>query len=237
MHKGQRVSVIVTCAGKGTRFGSNKLLVKLAGKTVLERTVRAVSVGIVDEVVVSVSPENEQEYRQILEAAELPAIIVTGGAERHISAQKALAAATGEIVLVHDGVRPFVTKDVIKNVVKNAVKHGAAMVGTPSTVQVKLVEDGIVMDSLDRSHSWLGQTPQGFHRRLLEGAYEKAEASGYARVSDDADLVAEFMGTKATIFEGHATNIKITTPQDLGTARVIAASRWKKKKKKKSIDG
>lgn len=230
MYKKHHVSAIVTCAGKGTRFGSNKLLVKLGGKTVLERTIKAMSSDIIDEMIVTVSADNESTYREILEAAGLDVKIVLGGAERHISAQKALDAASGDIVVVHDGVRPFVTSDLTKKVVKAAAKYGAAMLGTPSTVQVKLVgDDGFIDGSLDREHSWLGQTPQAFRRDLLHDAYTKAEASGYHRVSDDADLVAEFCDVRARILMGHPTNIKITTPQDLGTAKLIAKHRKKSK--------
>ena len=133
-----------------------------------------------------------------------------------------LDATTGDIVLVHDGVRPFVTEDLIMTVLDAAIDHGAAMIGTPSTVQVKLVSDeGFIEGSLDRAHSWLGQTPQGFRRELLQASYEAAVRDAYQRVSDDADLVHEYTGTPARILPGHVNNIKITTPQDLGTARLI----------------
>ncbi|GAA1840756.1 IspD/TarI family cytidylyltransferase [Agromyces salentinus] len=224
MHAGHKVSAIVTCAGKGTRFGSNKLLVTIDGMTVIERTVRAIMVPVVDEVIVTVSPENEAEYRRILvDDAGLDVVLVEGGAERHLSAMQGLAATTGDIVITHDGVRPFTTPDLVEKVVEAAVQHGAAMLGMPSTVQVKLVsDDGFIEGSLDRSHSWLGQTPQAFQRDLLHAAYRAAVESEYARVSDDADLVAEYCGVAVRIIEGHVNNIKITTPQDLGTARLIA---------------
>jgi 2-C-methyl-D-erythritol 4-phosphate cytidylyltransferase len=227
MHNGLRVSAIVNCAGRGTRFGGNKLLVTLGTRTVLERTVRAMCAPIVDEVVVTVSEDNVDLYRRILiEEAGLPVTLVVGGAERHISAHRGLSATSGDIVVVHDGVRPFVTADLIESVVEAAEQHGAAMLGLPSTVQVKLVtDDGFIKGSLDRAHSWLGQTPQAFRREHLERAYDLALRDGYARVSDDADLVAEYCGVPARILPGHDHNIKITTPQDLGTARLIHEGR------------
>lgn len=223
MHNGKKVSAIVTCAGKGTRFGSDKLLVTLGGKTVLEKTVAAMNVPIIDELIVTVSADREELYRKILiDDAGLPVTLVLGGAERHLSAMNGLAATTGEIVLTHDGVRPFITEEKIVQVVEAAETWGAAMLGTPSTVQVKLVnDDGMIEASLDRQSSWLGQTPQGFQRPLLEAAYTAAIETSYSRVSDDADLVAEFTRTPAKIVLGDVTNIKITTPQDLGTARLI----------------
>lgn len=227
MHNGLRVSAIVNCAGKGTRFGSNKLLVTLGGRTVLEKTVRAMCVPIVDEVVVTVSADNAELYQRILvEEAGLPVTLVVGGAERHISAHRGLAATSGDIVVVHDGVRPFVTPDLVESVVAAAENDGAAMLGMPSTVQVKLVsDDGFIEGSLDRARSWLGQTPQAFRREHLERAYELALRDGYSRISDDADLVAEYCGVPARILPGHDHNIKITTPQDLGTARLIEEGR------------
>ncbi|HET8928515.1 MAG TPA: IspD/TarI family cytidylyltransferase [Microbacterium sp.] len=227
MHNGLRVSAIVNCAGRGTRFGGNKLLVTLGSRTVLERTVRAMCAPIVDEVVVTVSEDNVDLYRRILiEDAGLPVTLVVGGAERHISAHRGLSATSGDIVVVHDGVRPFVTADLIESVVEAAEQHGAAMLGMPSTVQVKLVsDDGFIEGSLDRARSWLGQTPQAFRREHLEHAYDRALQDGYARVSDDADLVAEYCGVPARILPGHDHNIKITTPQDLGTARLIHEGR------------
>lgn len=227
MHNGHRISAIVNCAGKGTRFGSNKLLVELGGRTVLEKTVRAMCIPEVDEVIVTVSADNEPLYRRILiEDAGLPVTLVTGGAERHISAHRGLAATDGDIVVVHDGVRPFVTPDLILATVDAAIEHGAAMLGLPSTVQVKLVsDDEFIEGSLDRAHSWLGQTPQAFRREHLAEAYDRALAEGYARVSDDADLVAEYCGVPSKILLGHDHNIKITTPQDLGTARLIEEGR------------
>src|SRR5690554_5008571 len=138
MYNGHRVSAIVTCAGKGLRFGSNKLLASLDGLTVLEKTVRCFMLPIIDEVVVTVSEENEAEYRRILvEEAGLAVSLVLGAEERHLSAQKGLEATTGDIVLVHDGVRPFVTDELIGKALDAGIEHGAAMLGLPSTVQVK----------------------------------------------------------------------------------------------------
>lgn len=188
---------------------------------------RAMCVPAIDEVVVTISPENEETYRRILlDEAGLPVRLVHGGAERHISATNGLAATTGDIVITHDGVRPFITEERILEIIDAAIEHGSAMLGTPSTVQVKLVtDDGFIEGSLDRQHSWLGQTPQGFHRDLLAQAYSKAAEDNYQRVSDDADLVHEYTGTPARILQGDPENIKITTPQDLGTAQLIVEHR------------
>lgn len=219
------VSAILTCAGRSVRFGQNKLLVELNGMTVLETTARQFVHPMIDEIIVTVSPENEEQYREILvDQAALPVQIVLGAQERFLSAQRGLEATTGSLVLVHDGVRPFVTAELIESVLHAAVEHGAAMLGLPSAVQLKLVDDTqFVQSSLDRAHSWLGQTPQVFERHLLETSYAGAIADGYARTSDDADLVAEYTGSRVKIVLGSDENIKLTTPMDLFVAQHIAA--------------
>ena len=220
-----KVSAIVTCAGKSVRFGSNKLLVELNGMTVLETTVRQFIHPAIDEVIVTVSEEHEATYREILvDDAGLDVTIVLGAEERFLSAQLGLEATTGSLILVHDGVRPFVNAELIDTALAAGDEHGAAMLGMPSVVQLKLVDaDQNILSSLDRSQSWLGQTPQVFERQLLETAYAGAIADEYARVSDDADLVAEYTGHVVKIVHGSDNNIKITTPMDLFVAQHIAA--------------
>jgi 2-C-methyl-D-erythritol 4-phosphate cytidylyltransferase len=225
MYQSHKVSAIVTCAGRGLRFGSNKLLVKMNGVTVLEKTVREFIHPAVDEVIVTISPENRDEYTRILvERAKLPVTLVDGGDERFISAMNGLQATSGDYVCVHDGVRPFINAELITRALDAGVEHGAAMLGTPTVVQLKLVDDDeFITGSLDRSHSWLGQTPQVFRRDLLEKAYTAAMQEHYARISDDADLVAEYTGHRVKIVKGEDYNIKITTRTDLLVADQIMA--------------
>jgi 2-C-methyl-D-erythritol 4-phosphate cytidylyltransferase len=224
MYKGQSVSAVITCGGQSVRFGQNKLLVGLGNVSVIEYTVRAFVSPMIDQIVVVVSAEHEQEYRKVLiDDARLPVEIAIGGAERHLSAMNGLRRSHGEQVIVHDGVRPFVTHDLIRAVLDASIEHGAAMLGLPSTVQVKLVsESAFVTGSLDRASSWLGQTPQAFRHELLASAYDAAVESGYTRVSDDADIVAEFTGQPVKMVPGHVDNIKITTPLDYELAQLIA---------------
>ncbi len=223
MIEGHRVSAILTCAGRSVRFGRNKLLVELNGVTVLETTVRKFVHPMVDQIVVTVSPDHEDEYAEILERAGLSVIMVRGAEERFLSAQQGLDATDGSLVMVHDGVRPFVTAEMIERVLRAGAEHGAAMLGMPSVVQLKLVDQSeFVTSSLDRSQSWLGQTPQVFRRHLLEQAYAAAIADQYERASDDADLVAEYTGHPVKIIKGADDNIKLTTPMDLFVAQLIA---------------
>ena len=225
MYQSHRVSAIVTCAGRGVRFGSNKLLVKLSGVTILEKTVREFVHPAIDEIIVTIAPEHREEYGRILiDKAGLPVTLVDGGEERFVSAMKGLEATTGSLIVVHDGVRPFVNAELINRALEAGIEHGAAMLGTPTVVQLKLVDDdGFITGSLDRAHSWLGQTPQVFHRELLEKAYAGAVADRYSRVSDDADLVAEYTGHRVKIVRSEDYNIKITTRTDLIIADQLMA--------------
>src|SRR5918994_7678097 len=217
MYKSHRVSAIVTCAGRGVRFGSNKLLVRLSGVTILEKTVREFVHPAIDEIIVTVAPEHLDQYAHILiERAGLPVTLIEGGEERFLSAMKGLDATSGSLIAVHDGVRPFVNAELITRVLDAGIEYGAAMLGTPTVVQLKLVDDDeFISGSLDRAHSWLGQTPQVFRRELLEKAYAGALADRYSRVSDDADLVAEYTGHRVKIVRSEDYNIKITTRTDL----------------------
>lgn len=229
MYENHKVSAIINCAGRGVRFGGNKLLVKINGVTILEKTVREFVHPSVDEIIVTISPENRDLYHEILvEKAQLPVTLVDGGSERFISAKLGLDASTGDYVMSHDGVRPFVNGELIDRVLAAAIEHDAAMLGTPTVVQLKLVDDDeFITGSLDRSHSWLGQTPQVFRRDLLETALDKAIASDYQRISDDADLVAEFAGHRVKIVRSEDYNIKITTRTDLIVAdQIMAQADW-----------
>jgi 2-C-methyl-D-erythritol 4-phosphate cytidylyltransferase len=200
--------------------------VKISGVTILEKTVREFVQPAIDEVVVTVAPENREEYEHILiEKAGLPVTLVNGGEERFISAMLGLQATSGSMIMVHDGVRPFVNAELIMRALDAGVEYGAAMLGTPTVVQLKLVDDDeFISGSLDRSHSWLGQTPQVFLRELLDKAYSAAIAEKYARISDDADLVAEYTGHKVKIVRSEDYNIKITTRTDLLMADQIMAT-------------
>jgi len=195
------------------------------GVTVLEKTVREFVHPAIDEIVVTIAPEYRDEYSHILiDRAGLPVTLVDGGEERFVSAMLGLSATTGSLIMVHDGVRPFVNAELINRVLEAAVEHGAAMLGTPTVVQLKLVDgDEFIAGSLDRSRSWLGQTPQVFLRELLEKAYAAAIAENYARISDDADLVAEYTGQRVKIVRSEDYNIKITTRTDLLIADQIMA--------------
>jgi 2-C-methyl-D-erythritol 4-phosphate cytidylyltransferase len=207
-----------------------KQFLTLGGMPLLAHTLRALEAA--DEIVeiILAVPESDREFclKDIVTPHRFTKVsqIVTGGAERQDSVRHALQAVSDEIefVLVHDAVRPFVTKDMIRLVVEAAAKHGAALVAIPMKDTVKHVgEDGLVEQTIDRGRLWLAQTPQAFRRALFEEAHRKAAGSGF-RGTDDTQLV-ERMGHPVAIVEGSGDNIKITRPEDFAVGEAILAAR------------
>jgi 2-C-methyl-D-erythritol 4-phosphate cytidylyltransferase len=145
--------------------------------------------------------------------------VVVGGATRQESVWRALQAAPTDVdvVLVHDAVRPFITRPLIDAVVAAARRHGAAICALPIAETVKRVRDDVVEATLERAGLWTVQTPQGFHPALLREAHEKAHRDGVTG-TDDATLV-ERLGHPVRVVPGVAGNVKITTAEDLRHAR------------------
>jgi 2-C-methyl-D-erythritol 4-phosphate cytidylyltransferase len=132
--------------------------------------------------------------------------------------------APGDLVLVHDAVRPFITADLVERVIAAAAKSDAAIVAIRMRDTVKSADDGgFVQQTIDRRHLWLAQTPQVFRRGLLEEAHRKAHLEGF-QATDDAQLV-EWLGRRVLIVEGTSENIKITRQEDLAIGEAILAGR------------
>jgi 2-C-methyl-D-erythritol 4-phosphate cytidylyltransferase len=142
--------------------------------------------------------------------------IVPGGATRAESVHRGLLAirsATAEVVVIHDGVRPFVTPQEISQTIIAAREHGAAILVAPAVDTIKRVSEGSVIGTLDRNELRRALTPQSFRYPLLRRAFEGVDL-GDPSITDESSLV-ERLGAKVVVVEGDARNIKITTPQDL----------------------
>jgi 2-C-methyl-D-erythritol 4-phosphate cytidylyltransferase len=151
--------------------------------------------------------------------------VVEGGPERQDSVYaglKALEPST-EIVVIHDGVRPFVDADMIERAIAEARKTGAAIYAVRPRDTVKRGRSETVEETLAREELWLVQTPQAFRYPLILQAYENARSKGLVG-TDDAALV-EWLGQKVSVLEGSHWNLKITTPEDLEIARFIFAAK------------
>ena len=220
MYNGKTVSAIIVAAGSGSRMGKDKMLIDLFGKSVLSRTVAAFdSTGFFDEIIVVSSAKNVDVFKAELKNCSVT--IIPGGATRGESSYAGINAAQGEFLLIHDGARPLVTKEIIENTISACINTGCAAAGVKSKDTIKTVtSDNIIESTVDRETAVLIQTPQAFRRELIKSAYEKF---GF-RMTDDCAL-AEKMGAKIEIIPGSYENIKLTTAEDIVTAEGILRKR------------
>ena len=171
----------------------------------------------VDEVILAARAGEEATLRALAESLspEKPVTVVTGGKDRAESVQNALTAAKGERVLIHDGARPLVTKELLEDCLAALAQADGAAVAVASPDTVKLTgADGYVERSTDRSRTYLIQTPQAFYREELL-ALHRALGDGPERgqITDDCMLL-ERAGRRVKLVPGRRENIKITTPAD-----------------------
>lgn len=209
----QKVSLILTCAGKGSRtgFSHNKLLETIDGKTVLERVFFAFENSHhVDEYIVTVSPDDEKAFKSLLPDK---AILVRGGKTRSESVKNGLNHATGDIVLVHDGARPFVTTEIIKDCIESVIKYRSGIASIPSVNTIARQKDGEILESLGKNDLLEIQTPQGFYLNDLKYAYALA---GEEDFPDESSVYLKFIG-KPKPSLGDKNNVKLTFREDFST--------------------
>jgi len=222
--KAQKLAVVIPAGGVGTRFGGRlpKQFIRLGRAPILTQTVAHFTrhPAIVAIVVAAPQIHVERTRRALAGVARrAPVSVVQGGGMRQDSVWLALQAvpATADIIIVHDAVRPLITRGLIDAVVAAAAESGAAICALPITETVKRVRQEVVEATLDRSELWAVQTPQAFRAALLREAHEKARRDGVIG-TDDAMLV-ERLGHRVRVVRGLAENVKITTPEDLRRAR------------------
>lgn len=214
------ISAIVLAGGRGKRmnYHKSKQFIEIKGKPVLVYTLeKFIYNKSIDEVIL-VLPEDEVDYckKEVLQRYSLKVDrIVIGGKERQDSVFNALEAMEkADIVLIHDGARPFINEKIIEEGIKYANIYGAAAPGvTPKdTIKVKN-EDNISVDTPDRNTLVAVQTPQCFKYDEIYQCHRKIKEEN-AIVTDDTSVVEKY-GHKVYLYEGDYTNIKITTPEDL----------------------
>ena len=182
----------------------------------------------VDGVVLVVAPQQRQALKErVLGPYPCRKLlgVVDGGSERQDSVARGLEVVPGdcELIVVHDGVRPLLSVELLGAVLEAANHHGAALAAIPAGETVKRAKAEVVAETLERETIWLAQTPQAFQANLLRLAYEKASRDKML-VTDDAALV-ERMGVEVHLVLGSPENIKVTTPTDLVVAEAILAHR------------
>jgi 2-C-methyl-D-erythritol 4-phosphate cytidylyltransferase len=216
------ISVVITAAGNSTRFGENKLLLTIAGKPLIVRTVeRFAQCSKVDEIVVATRIQDILFYQELFNKHDLNVKVVEGGAERIESIYNGAKASKGNIILTHDGARPLTPLWLIDNLISAVELHGAAMTAVPPTATIKHADDDlIILGSLARSTTWIAQTPQGFNRHILLSAMESAINEGYFVPTDDSEIVS-MKGHKVKIVAGDHVNMKVTVKSDIIIANEI----------------
>ena len=153
--------------------------------------------------------------------------VVIGGATRQESVYNGLLSVDNKdgIVVIHDGVRPYIQQDQISAVIDGAKACGACIIGIPADDTLKQIsQSGHIKETVEREKIWLAQTPQAFRYDLIRKAHEKARKEGFSG-TDDAILM-ERMDETIKIIKGSRINFKITTQADLDLAREIAAANW-----------
>jgi len=235
-----RTHAIILAGGAGDRFGGDtpKQFIRLAGESILVRSLRAMAAAGVDSMVVVSHPEWLRETEDALAEAHLPmpAWAAAGGATRNESTRNgllSLQADDDDVIVVHDAVRPLVPLEVIRRAIEPVERGLVDSTDTviPSADTLVVVEDDMVVDIPDRGRFRRGQTPQVFRRRVLAEAYAAAEAAGDLGATDDCSLVLRYVpGARLMAVAGDEINVKITTRIDLVMAdrmiqmRTLAAS-------------
>jgi 2-C-methyl-D-erythritol 4-phosphate cytidylyltransferase len=225
-------AAIVPAAGTGTRMGtpSKKQFLALGGKPILALTLQALEACVEIDSILLVVPEEELEYceNRIVRDSGFTKVdsVLPGGKERQDSVYKGLQAVRpdADVIVIHDGVRPFLTGAMVRQTVASATNGISAITGVPVLDTTKSVnETGQVVKTLIRDTLWSIQTPQAFPYRTLADAYEAAYREGYYG-TDDASLV-ERLGHPVRVVMGSRDNLKITSPEDMILGEAILKHR------------
>lgn len=205
-----KVSLILACAGKGVRagFNQNKLLTCDKGKTIIERTLHAItSTALIDQIIITASPN---DFNFIKTLAPSNAIVVLGGETRTQSVKNALSFVDGDIVLIHDGARPFVTRKMVADCIDTTKKFGSAIPIVRSRDTIAIIKDDFIESYVGKDNLGCIQTPQGFDAKTIKEAYSKIEEKPY---NDDGEIYLNYVN-KLAFYDGDTKNIKLTYKQD-----------------------
>jgi 2-C-methyl-D-erythritol 4-phosphate cytidylyltransferase len=233
---GFKAYALIPAAGMGKRMGAsiNKQYLQLDGLPIVARTISIFEQSPLIEAIYLVIPTDEIPYchEHVVEACGFRKVveIVPGGRERQNSVMNGLSAmrsrvADDDVVLIHDGVRPLITAQLLQESIAVALTGDGALVAVPAKDTIKTVRDGLVIDTPARETLWQAQTPQSFRFGVIFDAHQTAEQEGFIG-TDDASLL-ERRGGHVRIVRGDYRNIKITTPEDLVLAEAFLAGERK----------
>jgi 2-C-methyl-D-erythritol 4-phosphate cytidylyltransferase len=226
--RSNRLGVVIVAAGTSQRMtGVNKLFVSVGGRPLLTWSVDTCQrYRLVQQIVLVLNDEDLVRGEKLRkERGWSKVALCRGGARR----QDSVKAGLGQIkncdwVMIHDGARPFLTVNLIEDGLKIVGETGAAIAAVPVKDTIKLADNGnLITEALRRDRLWAAQTPQIFSFEVIARAYENLRT----QVTDDAGAV-ERLGYRVKLYMGDYENIKVTTPEDLASARIIARQ-WKQK--------
>ncbi|MGC8905983.1 MAG: 2-C-methyl-D-erythritol 4-phosphate cytidylyltransferase [Desulfomonilaceae bacterium] len=224
------VGGLITAGGRGQRMGSPvpKQFLDIEGVPILLRTLRVFADHpLIHKIVVTIPPEHADFCREHIASAcqtDKDIRVVAGGETRQQSVYYGLECLRDtDVVVIHDGVRPFVARETVTRTIHTAHLAGAAIAAVPvrETVKRKIGEN---LETVNREGLWFAHTPQSFQTSLILQAHQEALETGF-HSTDDASLV-ERLGRPVIIVEDSYENIKITTPVDLALASLIAQKRF-----------
>lgn len=231
-----KTAAVILAAGQGKRMHSQiqKQYMTLGGNSLISYSLTAFERSKIDQVVLVVEPGKVAWCKkQIVEPYGFSKVthIVEGGKERYDSVYEGLKALEGcDYVLIHDGARPFVNREIIDRALLGAMEYKACVIGMPSKDTIKLADfEGFAKETPVRNQCWTVQTPQAFSYGLIREAYDKLykenDSPQSMGITDDAMVVEAMTQKKVKLIEGDYSNIKITTPEDMVIAEALL--RWK----------
>ncbi|MBO5565309.1 MAG: 2-C-methyl-D-erythritol 4-phosphate cytidylyltransferase [Lachnospiraceae bacterium] len=230
-------TAIILAGGRGRRMHTEtpKQFLSLAGKELFLYAVETYArCPFVTDIVVVIPEEDKERCEALLAPQEKVRALSFSGEERFDSVYAGLSAIDWpcDVVLIHDGARPLTKEEDIETVYRTVLTDEAAVAAHPSKDTIKIVDDRqIVTDTLERSHLWNVQTPQGFSRTLIEKAYAELMADRKNNapifVTDDASAVELYTEKKVKLVETSSWNLKVTTPEDLEQIGILLEYRKK----------
>lgn len=226
----KNIIAVVPAAGLGKRLGpgTNKPFQMLLGKPLIVWTMEILEgCPEIKEIVPVLKVEDMDAGTELFDRYNFSKIrrIVKGGAERQDSVYNGLRELDGkaDIVFIHDGARPFVSRDIVRNSISAIKGFDGVVVGVPVKDTIKEAEDGVIKKTLPRKPLWAVQTPQVFLYEPLMRAYNKAMEDKFYSTDDSA--LVERLGGRIKIIMGSYENLKITTPEDMVIAECLLKQR------------
>lgn len=211
-----KYSVIIVAAGKGTRTGLtyNKVFYKIGNAPIVTQTLKPfLEDPDCVKIIMSISLFEQEEFEKVVQSEKI--VYVSGGATRQESGYLGLQEVDTEFVMIHDGVRPFLTKRHLQALKEALNTEEAVLLMVPLIDTIKEVKNGYVVHTPERSHYMSAQTPQAFRTELIRKCHEEGRKHPQIVANDDAMLVELYADVHIRVVEGSYDNIKVTTEHDL----------------------